>query len=202
MARDTLKHFIQFLGLTAPTIAIGLWEVSPLALKHVRLVLQQQWDSASMYERWWNHWYSWSVGPTSRYGGGLYLCYWHYEDDGVTFAMGIPPASIGPVIWTIWGVMLAILTAALCLITTKNMLKGSSTLEEERSKIASRFNVKRLVWVPNLDEPRDQEGRCQGKVLELPRQTKLYDFGWRKNWKRVFSSVEEENPCTIAATYR
>ena len=184
ISRDTLKAFILFLSLTPSTIAVVLWEVIPIALTHVRCVRQQYWPA--LYAIWWNRWYSWIGGPLFRVGGGTLLSYWYYAPSVNGIQTSAPPLSLGPLILSVVGTVLAILTIFLLSITVSNVIEGSSTLETERAKIRNHQNTMKYVWLPELTGKRDENGRHLGRVAVLPRDTKLYNFGLQANWENLF----------------
>ena len=187
IARDTLKAFIIFLLLAPLTIVVGLYEVMPVALAHVKLVKGQSWSSQAVYSQWWDRWYSWIGGPLFRLGGGILLSYRYYElSSSDNIASYIPAPSIGPLFWSILGSILAILTFFLFLNTVKNVLSGVNTLDIERAKIRRSVTSQKFVWIPDLAGEINRHGIRNGSVIAVPRQTELYNFGRRRNWERLF----------------
>jgi len=200
ITRDTIKPFIMFLALVPPTIGLGLWEAIPLALLQWALVKDAMWNAQHLYRIWWDRWYSWLGGPVFRLGGGVVLSFWFYtgSEHASSYSPHTPPPTITPFLYSVFGSLLALLTAFLLLHTLQNILFGTSTIETERQRIRKKLgvattSVSDYVWMPlgsgtvGIDTTTDSPAK--GRVVRLPHsEAKLYDFGRKQNWALLMGS--------------
>ena len=188
IASDTLKPFMQFLALTPPAILVGMWEVGPIAMSNSSVVYGQLWNSDTMFQNWWSHWYSWIGGPVYRYTIGLYLCFKYYEPTaGDLPTEAHPPIAFAPLFFTTFGALLALMTAALEVVTVLNVLKGTSWADASRKR--QQGTSDRLLWQPDHSKPRDEHDRCAGAVVAVAADTQLHARTAREAWQSVFGST-------------
>ena len=191
IAEGNLFLFTIFLLTVAPTITLGLWQVTPVALQHRRIVMDQLWLSDLIYEKWWNRWYSWIGGPVFRWGAGLLYSFWLYRPiNAVGEQPFLPPVSFTPILYTIFGPLLSVFCLALAWVAIKNVLLAGSTIDTIRAARGSGSKLDtRLVWV--LDKYGSaQEGEQVGKVYSIPKAANIYDFGKERNFRNFLSRLK------------
>lgn len=116
------------------------------------------------------------------------------------------PPTLTPIIYSVVGSLLAILTLFLLIHTVINVLQGTSTVEIERRKIRRRLHVqdevRTRVWVPSETDitgrpPGNTRRQVKpGRVVEVAAErVRLYDFGWKDNWKRAMARSPSSIPC-------
>ena len=191
IAEGNLLLFTIFLLTVAPTIALGLWQVTPVALHHRKIVMEQLWLSDLVYENWWNRWYSWIGGPIFRWGAGLLYSFWLYKPDPDRIDESyLPPVSFTPILYTIFGPLLSVFCLALAWVAIRNVLLASSTIDTIRAARggSARFG-ERLVWMPeeHSGQQLDVVRKARGKVHSIPKTVNVYDYGWRQNFRNFLS---------------
>lgn len=183
IAQGNLLAFVAFLLTVAPTIALGLYTVTPVALAHRKIVMQQYWLSEQLFARWWNRWYSWIGGPIFRWGAGLLYCFWLYEPPFSDKSSQVPEVTFTPIMYTIFGPLLAVFCVALAWIAIRNILLAESTIDSiraARSSANAAATSFRLVWIPDTGSP-GSSGKSSGRVHQIPRSVNIYDFGKKQN---------------------
>lgn len=212
VAEGNLFFFVAFLLTVAPTVAIGLWEVVPVALHHRQLAMEQLWLSDTLYANWWNRWYSWIGGPIYRWGAGLLYCIWLYEPNNIATSLAqkeqllyLPPVSFSPILYTIFGPLLAVFCTALAWVALRNVLQAGSTIDTIRSsRTGNSKGSVRLVWIPDGGFGNLNSRPSGSRIVEVPKAVNIYDFGRSRNFRHFLSrspiSLLSEPPCLSRCT--
>ncbi|KZP21075.1 hypothetical protein FIBSPDRAFT_826201 [Athelia psychrophila] len=188
----TLPRIKTFLALlyTAPiTFTIAVSPIIRTLIRHITTSLAVSRADAWAKRVWWDWFGSWIFigGPFGRYVIGSILGFRitqsNRSDDFPSYpGQVVQEPHMTIVVVTGMGLVLSIFSMVMAILITLNVLRGQTSLDTFKPK----GRTDKLVRIPGLDT----HGSAAAGVFEvsalLPGD-RLYDLGWRENWKLLAS---------------
>ncbi|KAH8116255.1 DHHC palmitoyltransferase-domain-containing protein [Phellopilus nigrolimitatus] len=194
-----LPPFLLLLSLIPILVVTAVSPIIPLLCNRIIQALHVSRRSQWITKNWWDRWYSWYFvgGPPGRWIIGILLGVWELReseaDSGDLEHFGYEIASPGVALLVTIGFasLLAIFACVMLVSTLRNIFLGRTSVEsyvfsDDDKPVDKRTS--RYLCIPSSSS----EGQ---KVFELLPGERLYDLGWKENWrsftkKGIFSSAE------------
>ncbi|KAL5492235.1 PFA4_2 [Sanghuangporus weigelae] len=178
---------VLFLAAVSPIIPI-----LPARISHVFWVSRQ---TLWIREQWWDRWYSWVfiAGPPGRYMVGTLLGLKQMQDtecqgyECESPGTAIAKPGIRLILTIVFAVFLSIGTGIMAFATIRDITLGQTTLDTFRERGASgaeRRGPSSFLCIPATSS------LVERRVYEVLPGERLYDLGWRENWRRFFLHVK------------
>ncbi|KAH7885865.1 zf-DHHC-domain-containing protein [Phlebopus sp. FC_14] len=187
---DIMKEFLLFLYLCPLAFVVGAAPVARILLRHAASAYRSSRADGWAQALWWDWPGSWFLfaGPLGRPIFGTLLGYSILQaNQDLSWLSGqtIQQPCLHIALVAGLAFLMSIFTLGLAIMTTRNILRGQTAVETLRS--SSRRNILLLVpcEISRGTPTPDADDAMYGRVHRLRHDTRLYDLGWRRNWRAV-----------------
>ncbi|KAL5531497.1 hypothetical protein ACEPAG_4374 [Sanghuangporus baumii] len=178
---------VLFLTAVSPIIPI-----LPARISHAFWVSKQ---TLWIREQWWDRWYSWLfiAGPPGRYMVGTLLGLKQMQDTECQVykcespGNAIAKPGVRLTLTVIFALFLSISNGIMAFARIRDITLGQTTLDTFGNKGASaaeRRGPSSFLCIPATSS------LVERKVYEVLPGERLYDLGWRENWRKFFLHVK------------
>ncbi|KZV74577.1 hypothetical protein PENSPDRAFT_647988 [Peniophora sp. CONT] len=213
-----MKAFLALLYFTAFMVPLAIWPIWNKVVQHVSHALFISHEDPWARQYWWDRWYSWIFigGPPGRWFTGAILGFRaskRYSNNA-----GVLPGTMMDgsfvdrpharlVLIVAAGALLGAFAFVMAIVTTRDILKGQTALDSIRARVRRGPTGPRsgkFVTLPSKVSSQNR-GAASGvdlitpqyippssplapRTYQIPSHERLYDLGWRENWRRVWRS--------------
>ncbi|VDB99888.1 unnamed protein product [Peniophora sp. CBMAI 1063] len=210
-----MKAFLALLYFTALMVPLAIWPIRKKIVQHVSHALFVSHEDPWARQYWWDQWYSWIFigGPPGRWFVGAILGFRaskrYSKNIGMFEGSPIDGSFIEEpharlVIIAAAGSLLGAFAFVMAIVTTRDLLKGQTALDSIRARVRKGPRYGKFVTIPGQTSPQNR-GAASGvdviapqcippssplapRTYQIPMNERLYDLGWKENWRRVWRS--------------
>lgn len=222
-----LKVFLFLLVLTSVTVPLASLPILPVLRTHVVTALTVSHADAWATAIWWNRLYSWIFcgGPAGRWIVGTLLGFRMLREHRITEPSWFSGSLVAQpharlVILVGFAILLWLFAVVMTITVATDVTRGQTTLDSARFTISgksARTSTTRFVCIPSRYSdnapdsvgitsavhctPATPEGRHETRnthrTYPILAKERVYDLGWRENWRRVMAQplFDHGMPC-------
>ncbi|KAL7412474.1 DHHC palmitoyltransferase-domain-containing protein [Mrakia frigida] len=192
----TLPSFLLFLLFTPLTVFPPTWPILPSLYHHLITIYHfSREPGGAIAKHWFDRWWSWvlGIGPFGRIGVGVIAGFWTWDGEAEEWESG-RLLLVGLIGWVV-----AIIALGLSISTLSSILSSQTPIESRILSTHSRIDPRsrprpsstsqtlhpyadprHRIWIPSPKK----DGT--GVVVWTRVGERIYDLGWRENWKEFW----------------
>ncbi|KAF8261643.1 DHHC palmitoyltransferase-domain-containing protein [Lactarius quietus] len=218
-----IKAFLVLLAVTSVTVPLASLPILPVLKSHVATALAASHADTWITDVWWNRPYSWVLcgGPPGRWVVGTLLGFRvlrarRYPEPWLSGSIIAQPHA-RVVILVGAAALLWIFSVSMTVAVSRDITRGLTTLDSIRVRVPRRGNAVRktagrFVCIPYSCKPivssanasaidvtssgaqwNSPETRNFYSIYPVLAEERVYDLGWRENWRRLLKQPLFDN---------
>ncbi|OCB85476.1 hypothetical protein A7U60_g7485 [Sanghuangporus baumii] len=193
-----MPAFLLILIITPILFLAAVFPIMPILPARISHAFWVSRQTLWIREQWWDRWYSWVFigGPPGRYMVGTLMGLKQMQDTECQVyecespGTAIAKPGIRLILTIFFAVFLSIAAGIMTLATIRDITFGRTTLDTFGKKGASgaeRRGPSSFLCIPATSS------LIQRKVYKVLPGDRLYDLGWRANWRKFFLHVKRNS---------